>query len=71
MIIQGKLDIDPDTGIWSLDVSDFSFRFINYLGQGIKAFKDPLYTRFPKCYVYIPSGLIDAIGLEEITEKEG
>lgn len=71
MIMRGKLDIDPDTGIWSLDISDFSFRFIDYLSQKILAFKDPLYTRFPKCYAYIPSGLIDAIGLEEITEKEG
>lgn len=71
MIMQGKLDINPDTGIWSLDVSDFSFRFIDYLGQELKAFKDPLYIKFPKCHVYIPSGLIDPIGLEEITEKEG
>lgn len=71
MIMLGKLDIDPDTGIWSLDVSDFSFRFLSYLGQEIKAFKDTLYTKLPKCYAYIPSGLIDSFGLEEITEKEG
>lgn len=71
MIIQGKLDINPDTDIWSLDVSDLSFRFLSYLGQEIKAFKDTLYTKFPKCYAYMPSNLIDSIGLEEITEKEG
>ena len=71
MIMRGKLDIDQDTGIWSLDISDFSFRFIDYLGQKLLAFKDPLYTKFPKCYAYIPNGLIDSIGLEEITEKEG
>lgn len=71
MIMQGKLDVNPDTGIWTLDVSDFSFRFIDYLGQEIKTFRNLLYDRFPKCYAYIPSGLIDAIGLEEITEKEG
>ena len=71
MIMQGKLDINPDTGIWSLDVSDFSFRFLSYLGQEIKAFKDTLYTKLPKCYAYMPSNLIDSIGLEEITEKEG
>lgn len=71
MIMRGKLDIDPDTGIWSLDISNFSFRFIDYLGQKFLAFKDPLCTKFPKCYAYIPSGLIDTIGLEKITEKEG
>ena len=71
MIMRGKLDIDPDTGIWSLDISDFSFRFIDYLGQKLLAFKDPLYTKFPKCYAYIPSGLIDSFGLAEITEREG
>ena len=71
MIMQGKLDINPDTGVWTLDVSDFSFRFIDYLGQEFKALRSLMYDRFPKCYVYIPSGLIDSFGLEEITEKEG
>ena len=71
MIMQGKLDINPDTGIWSLDVSDFSFRFIDYLGQEFKALRSLMYDRFPKCYTYIPSRLIDSFGLEEITEKEG
>jgi hypothetical protein len=71
MIMQGKLNINPETGIWTLDVSDFSFRFLSYLGQEIKAFKDTLYTKLPKCYAYMPSNLIDSIGLEEITEKEG
>ena len=70
MIMRGKLDIDPNTGIWSLDVSDLSFRFLSYLGQEIKVFKDTLYTKLPKCYAYIPSGLIDSFGLEEVTEKE-
>lgn len=70
MIMQGKFDINPDTGIWSLDVSDLSFRFLSYLGQEIKTFKDTLYTKLPKCYAYMPSNLIDSIGLEEITEKE-
>ena len=71
MIMQDKLDINPETGIWTLDVSDFSFRFLSYLGQEIKAFKDTLYTKLPKCYAYVPSNLIDSFGLEEITEKEG
>lgn len=71
MIMQGKLDINPDTGIWSLDVSDFSFRFIDYLGQELKALRSLMYDRFPKCYAYIPSRLIDSFGLKEITEKEG
>lgn len=71
MIMQGRLDINLDTGIWSLDVSDFSFRFIDYLGQEFKALRNLIYDRFPKCYAYIPSRLIDSFGLEEITEKEG
>lgn len=71
MIMQGKLDVNPDTGIWSLDVSDFSFRFIDYLGQEFKALRSLMYDRFPKCYAYIPSNLIGPIGLEEVTEKEG
>lgn len=71
MIMQGKLDINQDTGVWTLDVSDFSFRFIDYLGQEYKNFMNLLYTKFPKCYAYIPSGLIDSIGLKDITEKEG
>lgn len=70
MIMQDKLDVNSDTGIWSLDVSNFSFRFINYLGREIRAFKDLMYVKFPKCYAYIPSNLIGPIGLEEITEKE-
>lgn len=71
MIMQGKLDINPDTGIWALDVSDFSFRFLSYLGQEYKNFVNLLYAKFPKCYASVSSRLIDAIGLEEITEKEG
>lgn len=71
MIMQGKLDVNPDTGIWSLDMSDFSFRFIDYLGQEFKALRSLMYDRFPKCYAYIPSRLIGPIGLEEVIEKEG
>lgn len=70
MIMQGKLDVNSDTGIWSLDVSDFSFRFIDYLGQEFKALRSLMYDRFPKCYAYIPSNLIGPIGLKEVTEKE-
>lgn len=70
MIMQGKLDINPDTGIWTLDVSDFSFRFLSYLGQEYKNFVNLLYAKFPKCYASVSSGLIDSIGLDEITKKE-
>ena len=71
MIMQGKLDINPDTGIWTLDVSDFSFRFLSYLGQEYKNFVNLLYAKFPKCYASVSSELTDSIGLKEITEKEG
>lgn len=69
MIMQGKLDINQDTGIWALDVSDFSFRLISYVGQEYKNFMHLLYE-FPKCYAHISSNLIAPVGLDEITKKE-
>ena len=69
MIMQGKLDINPDNGIWALDISDLSFRLISYVGQEYKDFMHLLYE-FPKCYAHISSNLIDPIGLDEITKKE-
>lgn len=69
MIMQGKMDIDSNTGIWTLDISDFSFRFLDYLGSYSRAFSDIMYSNKKGC-IYIPCGLIDAIGLDEITKKE-
>lgn len=70
MIMQGSLDIDPDTGIWTLDISDFSFRFLDYLGSYSKAFSNIMYGNKKGC-IYIPCELIDPIGLEKVTEREG
>lgn len=70
MIMQGRLNINPDNDIWALDVSDLSFRLISHVGQEYKDFMHLLYE-FPKYYAHISSNLIAPIGLDEITKKEG